>query len=96
MFNSKYLVFIFVLTTSCSPVEEKSLKMTVGKDRVFNHDGMERTYKIYQPKELQRNAPTLFLLHGMGSSNCTSNLNTLRWSHKSSLRPAMQVHQRSQ
>jgi polyhydroxybutyrate depolymerase len=69
MFNSKYLVFIFVLTTSCSPVEEKSFKMTVGKDRVFNHDGMERTYKIYQPKELQRNAPTLFLLHGMGSSN---------------------------
>ena len=72
MFNSKYLVFIFVLTTSCSPVEEKSFKMTVGKDRVFNHDGMERTYKIYQPKELQRNAPTLFLLHGMGSSNSWS------------------------
>ena len=69
MFSSKYLVFIFVLTASCSPVEQRSLNMTVAHDRVFNHDGMERTYKIYRPKELQKNAPALFLLHGMGSSN---------------------------
>ena len=40
-----------------------------GKDLVFDHRGIERTYKIYRPRNLPDNAPLLFALHGLGGKS---------------------------
>ena len=48
---------------------EGNRKMSIDKDYVFEHSGLKRTYKLYQPKNLTDNAPMVFLLHGMTSSS---------------------------
>lgn len=40
-----------------------------GEDLVFEHQGIERTYKIYRPRNLPENAPMLFALHGLGGKS---------------------------
>lgn len=61
----------FALTvSSCRQTE--SIKITVGEDHTFIHDGMERTYKMYRPETLTDNAPLVFVLHGMTSSSTWS------------------------
>ena len=49
---------------------EVNLKNTGnGEDHIFLHDGLERTYKLFRPKNLPKDSPMLLLLHGQGSSN---------------------------
>ena len=48
--------------------------MPVGEDHVFPHDGVERTYKMYKPKNLAPGAPMVFVLHGMTSNSTWSYL----------------------
>ena len=49
---------------------EVNLKNTGnGEDQIFLHGGVERSYKIYRPKNLPKDSPMLLLLHGQGSSN---------------------------
>lgn len=45
---------------------------TVGEDHVFTNGDVDRTYKMYRPKNLADNAPLVFVLHGMGSSSTWS------------------------
>ncbi len=61
----------FVLTAS-SCKQEKRVKMAVGEDHTFIHDGMERIYKMYRPEKLADNAPLVFVLHGMTSNSTWS------------------------
>ena len=67
------LLVHFVLAAS-SYKQEESISMTVGKDHAFNHDGMERSYKMYRPEKLVDNAPLVFVLHGMTSNSTWSYL----------------------
>lgn len=60
--------------TACGGKERVNVRMTVGKDHAFVHDGIERTYKIYSPDKLPENAPLVFVLHGMTSSSTWSYL----------------------
>ncbi len=70
------LVFLFglflMMASGCN--EKESIEMSVGEDHVFVHDGMERTYKMYRPKNLAHNAPLVLVLHGMTSSSTWSYL----------------------
>ena len=43
--------------------------MSIDQDFVFENNGLSRTYKLYQPKNLLDNSPMVFLLHGMTSSS---------------------------
>ena len=43
--------------------------MSIDQDFVFANNGLNRTYKLYRPKNLPDNAPMVFLLHGMTSSS---------------------------
>ena len=40
-----------------------------GKDLLFVHQGVDRTYKIFRPENLPDNAPMLFALHGLGGQS---------------------------
>ena len=43
--------------------------MSIDQDFVFENNGLNRTYKLYRPKNLPDNSPMVFLLHGMTSSS---------------------------
>ncbi|MEM7363579.1 MAG: PHB depolymerase family esterase [Pseudomonadota bacterium] len=43
-----------------------------GEDHVIQHDGLQRTYKLYCPQNLPPNAPMVFVLHGMTSNSTWS------------------------
>ena len=66
------LVPFLMMASGCN--EKESVEMTVGEDHVFVHDGMERSYKMYRPKNLARDAPLVLVLHGMTSSSTWSYL----------------------
>ena len=43
--------------------------MSIDQDFVFANNGLNRTYKLYRPKNLPDNAPMVFILHGITSSS---------------------------
>ena len=66
------LVPFLMMASGCN--EKEPVEMTVGEDHVFAHDGMERSYKMYRPKNLAHNAPLVLVLHGMTSNSTWSYL----------------------
>jgi poly(3-hydroxybutyrate) depolymerase len=68
------LLVHFSLVAAGSCKQGESLGMPVGKDYAFDHDGMERSYKMYRPEKLAHNAPLVFVLHGMTSNSAWSYL----------------------
>ena len=78
-----YMLGLIILASFA--VSEVNLKNTGnGEDKIFLHDGFERSYKIYQPKSLPKGSPMLLLLHGQGSSNrwtFTTGFNALAEQH---------------
>ena len=68
------LLLLHVVLAASSCKQKESISMTVGKDHVFHHNGMERTYKMYRPEKLAHNAPLVFVLHGMTSNSTWSDL----------------------
>ena len=65
--------FLALVLVSANGKENKSvMSKSVGEDHVFTHGDIDRTYKMYRPKNLAHNAPLVFVLHGMGSSSTWS------------------------
>ncbi|MDA0788859.1 MAG: hypothetical protein O2780_05290 [Proteobacteria bacterium] len=56
-------------TVTDNPGPESGSEEINGRDLVFHHHGVERTYKIYLPGNLPDRAPMLFALHGLGVPN---------------------------
>jgi polyhydroxybutyrate depolymerase len=74
--NSRNLGALFVtqlLLMGCavndSNPQPSSNEAINGQDLTFDHQGGERTYKIYKPTDLPDNAPMLFVLHGLGGKS---------------------------
>ena len=66
------LLLIILFTYSCDSVDEvdnNQIEISYPLDYLFNHDGINRTYTLYKPNNLQDDAPLIFVLHGYGSNS---------------------------
>lgn len=69
----KRLLIFLLFFYSCSNQEEdlddlKNLTWTQ-KEFTMNHEGLEREYILYKPKNFSENAPLVMMLHGYSSNN---------------------------
>ena len=78
------LLILFSLATSCRTTPE-TVFVTAEMKRPkraesfhFEHDGMDRTYLLYQPENLAAGAPLVFVIHGF-TDNARSMMNWTRF-----------------
>ncbi len=69
----KRLLIFLLFFYSCSNQEEdlddlKNLTWTL-KEFTMNHEGLEREYILYKPKNFSENGPLVMMLHGYSSNN---------------------------
>jgi len=79
-----FYVLVLIIFASLAQSEVNLKNTGSGEDEVYLHDGVERSYKIYRPKNLPKGSPMLLLLHGQGSSNrwtFTTGFNALAEQH---------------
>jgi poly(3-hydroxybutyrate) depolymerase len=69
----KRLLIFLLFFYSCSNQEEDldDLKNPTWTQKEFtmNHEGLEREYILYKPKNFSENAPLMMMLHGYSSNN---------------------------
>lgn len=66
------LIFSAGLSDAKSPTERFGTKPSPAEDMVFEHGGLERSYKFYKPQNLPAYAPLVFVLHGRNQYNSWS------------------------
>ena len=44
------------------------VSLVYSEERIFSHEGLDRTYQLYLPENLKREAPLVVVIHGYTSS----------------------------